>query len=256
MHHPTKACESYAIPAHLRDHVELITPTLHFDQPHANRPRVKRAGVTPQVVSGRGRSLGQPGSGSLPKTAPSGFSGALKKLSQAELKNCANVTTLNCLHAQYNLPASFEPKSSSNTIGIVEYTPQAYSASDLDLFFQQYSPSQVGERPVLYPIDNGVVQTTQTGFGFNGESNLDLQYALGLLGKNQPVGLYQVGDEVQGASFNNFLDGIDASYCTYEGSDDATEDGIYPAAVNCGVAPPSNVISTSYGYNEADLTPA
>lgn len=33
----------------------------------------------------------------------------------------------------------------------------------------------------------------------------------------QQVTLYQVGDLVEGASFNNFLDGIDASYCTFEG---------------------------------------
>ncbi len=31
-----------------------------------------------------------------------------------------------------------------------------------------------------------------------------------------------------GASFNNFLDGIDGSYCTYEGGDDPSQDGIYP----------------------------
>lgn len=42
--------------------------------------------------------------------------------------------------------------SSCNT---VEYTPQAYVASDLDLFFSNFSPSQVGERPVLYSIDGG-----------------------------------------------------------------------------------------------------
>lgn len=29
-------------------------------------------------------------------------------------------------------------------------------------------------------------------------------------------------------------------------------DGIYPASENCGVAPLSNVISTSYGYNEGE----
>lgn len=180
----------------------------------------------------------------MPKVAPEGFSGKLKQLLGLDLKNCANITTLSCLRAQYNLPPFFIPLSRTNTIGIVEYTPQAYSAADLDLFFNEYSPSQVGQRPVLESIDNGVVQTTQTGFGFNGESNLDLQYAMGLLGKQQPVRLYQIGDEVQGASFNNFLDGIDASYCTYEGGDDPEQDGIYPANVNCGVAPTSNVIST------------
>lgn len=44
----------------------------------------------------------------------------------------------------------------------------------------------------------GVVQTTQTGFNINGESNLDLQYGMALVTGAQPVQLYQVGDTVEG----------------------------------------------------------
>ncbi|EEB86589.1 hypothetical protein MPER_16404, partial [Moniliophthora perniciosa FA553] len=32
-----------------------------------------------------------------------------------------------------------------------------------------------------------------------------------------PVTLYQVGDIYLGASFNNFLDAIDGSFCDYQG---------------------------------------
>jgi hypothetical protein len=35
----------------------------------------------------------------------------------------------------------------------------------------------------------------------------------------QKVTLYQVGDYLEGASFNNFLDALDGSYCTYMGGD-------------------------------------
>ena len=38
----------------------------------------------------------------------------------------------------------------------------------------------------------------------------------------QKVTLYQTGDLVEGASFNNFLDALDSSYCTYSGGDSAT----------------------------------
>ncbi len=95
-------------------------------------------------------------------------------------------------------------------------------------------------------------------------------------------------DPIQGASFNNFLDGIDASYCTFEGGDDPIVDGIYPDPApggykcefnlllwrvdndraivftlprweylgqDCGKYKPAPVISTSYGYDEVDLTP-
>lgn len=60
----------------------------------------------------------------------------------------------------------------------------------------------------------------------------------------QQVTLYQAGDLpqgstfhsiptfeilltklVKGASFNNLLDALDASYCTFEGGDDPTQDG-------------------------------
>jgi hypothetical protein len=37
----------------------------------------------------------------------------------------------------------------------VEYTPQAYVASDLDMFFKNFSKSQIGERPTLVSIDGG-----------------------------------------------------------------------------------------------------
>jgi tripeptidyl-peptidase-1 len=50
----------------------------------------------------------------------------------------------------------------------------------------------------------GVGQSTQTGFQFNGESNLDLQYAMNLVnlkGSKQEVTLYQVGDIPQGVYF-------------------------------------------------------
>ena len=35
----------------------------------------------------------------------------------------------------------------------------------------------------------------------------------------QKVTLFQTGDIIEGASFNNFLDALDASYCTFEGGD-------------------------------------
>jgi tripeptidyl-peptidase I len=38
----------------------------------------------------------------------------------------------------------------------------------------------------------------------------------------QKVTLYQVGDDYEGASFGDFLDAIDSSYCTYAGGDSPT----------------------------------
>lgn len=38
----------------------------------------------------------------------------------------------------------------------------------------------------------------------------------------QKVTLFQTGDLEEGASFNNFLDALDSSYCTYQGGDNPT----------------------------------
>jgi tripeptidyl-peptidase-1 len=79
---------------------------------------------------------------------------------------------------------------------------------------------------------------------YNGESDLDLEYAMNLVTSHQPVTLYQVGDLnvgmsmhynpgptshlFTGASFNNFLDALDGSFCKYKGGDDPSLDAPYP----------------------------
>ena len=87
----------------------------------------------------------------------------------------------------------------------VEYTPQSYIPGDLDMFFKNFSSSQVGQRPVLKSIVGGALVTDEIGFGINGESDLDLQYSMSLVGKNQPVTLYQTGDPVQGENARTLL---------------------------------------------------
>jgi tripeptidyl-peptidase I len=129
----------------------------------------------------------------------------------------------------------------------VEYTPNVYSPSDIDVFARNFTPNAVGYRPKLASIDGGYIIPGTPSLANNGESNLDLQYAIGLT-YPLDVTVYQVGgtfvgvscrsvvssdriyvtDPVARGSFNNFLDGIDASYCTYLGGDDLTQDGIYP----------------------------
>lgn len=116
----------------------------------------------------------------------------------------------------------------------------------------------------MISIDGGTINVNGSGFPINGESNLDLQYAMALVGKEQPVTLYQVGDPIEGASFNNFLDALDGSYCTFEGGSDPSQDAVYPDPAqggykgkeDCGTATPAKVISTSYSYDEWELSPA
>ncbi|PPQ70652.1 LOW QUALITY PROTEIN: hypothetical protein CVT26_010074, partial [Gymnopilus dilepis] len=240
-------CESYHLPTHVAPHVELVTPSVHFDR------ILKKRGSS---VRPPARKIGLPGVGIKPKTT-----GTIDTIWN-DLQNCSITITPICLRALYNFV--HQPISGArNSYGIVEYTPQAYSQSDLDLFNQRFSKDLVGKGPRIESIDGGIVQTVQSDFDYNGESNLDLQYGMNLLnmfGAQQNVTLYQVGDLIQGGSFNNLLDALDGTYCSYRGGDDPSEDGIYPddsySSQDCGTIKPANVISTSYGYNEADLTPA
>ncbi|OBZ72683.1 Aorsin [Grifola frondosa] len=243
------ACDNtYHLPERVSKHVELITPTLHFDLKVKRGPAMKRSAA---------KNVGQPGFGPVsPKTT-----GKIQTIFN-ELEHCNEQITPICLRALYNFV--YTPfAASKNSIGIVEYTPQAYLPSDLDIFFTNFSKSQIGQRPTLVSIDGGTIDVPYEGFGYNGESDLDLQYAMSLVGKEQNVTLYQAGDDVVGASFNNFLDALDGSYCTFEGGNDPNWDAPYPDPYNggyegpnqCGGITPAHVISTSYSYNEYELTP-
>ncbi|KAJ8502390.1 hypothetical protein ONZ45_g11805 [Pleurotus djamor] len=245
------ACEEYHLPEHVAPHVDLVLPSVHFDaQVH------RRSDVNTPL------DLGQPSSGRGPKTT-GGLPSVPKELKfhnnnakAAAVDNCWSVLTPDCLRTLYNF--HYTPQvPEKNSFGVVEYTPQAYLQADLDMFHSNYSKEIVGKSPNLVSILGGVAQTYVQGWGYNGESDLDLEYAMNLATVKQNITLYQVG-----ASFNNFLNAIDGSYCSFQGGDDPFQDVPYPdtrsggyKAKDCGTVKPANVISTSYGYNEADLSP-
>ncbi|KAL8992304.1 MAG: hypothetical protein Q9169_007203, partial [Polycauliona sp. 2 TL-2023] len=232
---PHVSCSEYRIPEHVAPHVDFITPTVHFDAkiPQAvAQPIEKRApDATSTSTAAVGRpvqtkaalGIGAPSSGSLPKKGATLSRQTVLDELRNELRNCNQYITPNCLRALYLFPpgVTANPK---NSYGIVEYTPQAYLQADLDMFFANFSKNQVQRTPTLNSINGGVVQTEQQGFQFNGESDLDLEYAMTLINP-QKTTLYQVGDLVQGASFNDFLDALDGSYCA---GDDPLQDASYP----------------------------
>ncbi|KAH7872402.1 subtilisin-like protein [Lentinula edodes] len=245
------SCETYSVPADIRKHIDLIKPTVHFN----HRPSPKTTTKFKRAASGA--NLGKPGVSTVgPKKSPDATP------VPPSLENCDKMITLDCLKALYDVP-DFNPVSTdTNSYGILEFTPQAFLAGDLDLFFSNFSPSLVGVRPKTVLIDGGtVVQTTNQSFDFNGESDLDLEYGMSLVNP-QTVTLLQTGDLVEGAGFDNWLDAVDGSFCTFEGGDDPTQDGIYPDPLpggfkgpeSCGILAPPFVVSTSYGQDESTIT--
>ncbi|KAG9312119.1 peptidase S8/S53 domain-containing protein [Chiua virens] len=253
------ACDMYHLPKNIAPHVDFVTPSIHFDVKLTHHDSTEPA-----------RSVGQPGSGNGPKTT-----GKLNAPLPTDLSTCNEYITLECLHVLYGLEdtPSSTPK---NTFGIVEYTPQAYLQSDLDMFFGNFSPSLYRRSPHMISIDGGYVQTEYQGFDYNSESDLDLQYGMGLVRPSQTVTLYQASDMVEGPTQN-----YRNTYCTFEGGNNPNQDAMYPdmapggyegwfsfkilshynlptpvikGPLACGTTPLSNVISTLYSYNEADLS--
>jgi tripeptidyl-peptidase-1 len=99
--------------------------------------------------------------------------------------------------------------------------------------------------------------------------DLDFQVAYPIIYPQKTV-LFQTDDDVYQANytyegfFNNFLDAIDGSYCSYSAfgeTGNSVLDPSYPHNVpggymgklQCGKYKPTNVISISYGGQEADL---
>ena len=252
------ACGEYHVPRHVQAHIDFVTPTVHFDV------QVRERGV-------EGRAPGADGIGAWRGRHPTKMAHASEPVVD-DLAHCSGNITPDCLRALYGIPvlpadAKVHP---NNSFGVVQYTPQSYLGSDLDLFFSNYSQDQVHTRPVLRSVDGGDVFDLPD-LADNVEADLDLQYAMALVNPLS-VTLYQVGDlmETGSTSFNNFLDSIDAAYCVPQDLPGNTTtpgpapDAIYPDPLpggykgppNCGGYAASKVISTSYSYNEHDLTPA
>jgi len=152
-------------------------PTVHFDTKIVSNPnRKQEKRQIPEALQ-----PGQPGSGFLPKKGPTiAGPGANPDIAPQpfSLTTCNTQITPDCLRALYSFPNGTLAKSS---YGVVEYTPQAYLQSDLNLFYSNLAreiPS--GTAPIFDSIDGGVDQTTTQSFNDNGESDLDLEYAIAL----------------------------------------------------------------------------
>lgn len=162
---PHVACEEYSLPRVLREHIDFVTPSVHFDAKIKARSQEDSFELNKRETPGIGKKIGKPGGWSTPKFGHWLPQNQVIK----ELENCDEQIVPDCLRALYEFGpgVSANPK---NSYGIVEYTPQAYVPSDLDLFFANFSSKQIGERPILDSIDGGVVQQTNMSFDFNGSS--------------------------------------------------------------------------------------
>lgn len=98
---PHVACDEYSIPSGLADHIDLITPTVHFDA-KLRRERRREDDISKrEVLQGVYKGLGAPGSSSLPK---GGWQVPFDFNISGILSMCDKYITPDCLRALYEFP--------------------------------------------------------------------------------------------------------------------------------------------------------
>lgn len=267
------ACDKYHVPAAVQEHIDYITPGIKLMAPVG--------GDAAEGDELRRRMALQPRS---PKHARVPFkmqkqdSAALLEhlqlaASNDSLSTCDVAITPACVAALYQIPPG-TLANPSNSLGIFEAELQYWDQQDLDLFFANFTPQiPSGTHPTNHEIDGGVATTTALADA-GGESMLDLELAYPIV-YPQTITVWNVDDihyqtwanDTYTWGFNTLLDAIDGSYCTYSaynetgnapGIDpnypDPQPDGTgYNGTLQCGVYTPPNVISFSYGGQEADV---
>jgi tripeptidyl-peptidase I len=97
------ACEEYSVPEHLRDHIDFITPTVHFDA-KLNQPTKRSTDPKPAVQPAKAKSIGSATSNiAAPKDGGKIPFGEVI----AELEQCDTYITPDCLRALYLFPPNF-----------------------------------------------------------------------------------------------------------------------------------------------------
>ncbi|CZT09147.1 related to Tripeptidyl-peptidase sed1 [Rhynchosporium agropyri] len=255
--------EEYHLPKHIQEHVDYITPGIRL------RQRSAKVGAGDELLKRSDSTLS--GGGIRPRNV-----GDLPGFPQTNATNCDVYVTADCTRVQYDIPAASK-SAPGNKLGIYENNGIHYSRADLDVFYSHLYPHiPNGTYPEERLIDGafGAIETVDKFVAINdSEAALDFGTASPLI-YPQGLVLFQDGDEyweVEADSYgfwNNFLDAIDGSYCTYSAFNETgnckTEeclDPIYPdpspggykGELQCGVYKPTNVISISYEANEFAL---
>lgn len=175
------ACDEYALPRSVREHVDFVMPTVQLD------------GLKP-VSQTRPAALAL-----IPITGLTGVS------------KCSSLITIDCIRAIYDIPIG-KTNHSGNQLGIAEWADYLY-LPDLKIFFENFTnpkiPSDVV--PEFISIDGGKPSNLSVAKADEVvESALDFQTAYSIIWP-QTTRLYQNGDSINVDSvgtFNIFLDAL------------------------------------------------
>lgn len=102
--YPPPGCHSYSVPVHIKEHIDLIKPTVHFSHTVPSAPFQKRSF----------QPIGMPSSSTGPKT------NGVKVKEPPSLVNCDEIITPDCLRALYSI--DYKPVATrKNSYGIGQY---------------------------------------------------------------------------------------------------------------------------------------
>lgn len=258
------ACEQYHVPGHVQAHIDYATPGIMLVAPPetpTNAHRQKRS------VAPHGRRSGRTPKVSIPSDA------VHEAARSSNLSTCDQVITPQCIAALYNIPPSTLKHSyPNNTLGIFETEIQFWDQADLDAFFTNFTAGiPNGTYPYTINIDGGRGRANYSDEA-GVEAMLDLVVALPIV-YPQNITIYDVDDlnyqnwpnDTYTWGFNSLLDALDGSYCNYsaygETGDLKGVDPTYPdpsflgykGTLQCGAFRPPNVMSISYGGQEAEV---
>ncbi|EIM82266.1 family S53 protease [Stereum hirsutum FP-91666 SS1] len=149
--------------------------------------------------------------------------------SDAVPASCASTITPACLQSIYGVPTT-SASAPSNTLAVSGYIDEWANEADLKSFLSTYRTDISSSTTfTLQTLDGGSNPQTASEAGV--EANLDIQYTVGIA-TGVPVSFVSVGED-----FNDDVDGFLDQINLFLGQD----------------VPPT-VLSTSYSFNENDLT--
>ncbi|KAJ7093501.1 family S53 protease [Mycena epipterygia] len=154
-------------------------------------------------------------------------------VSNAVPASCATTITPACLQAIYNIPTTAATQS-TNKLGVSGFIEQFANSADLKEFLTSFRTGISSSTTfTLQTLDGGVNTQTRADAGI--EADLDTQYTIGLA-TGVPITFISVGE--------SNTDGVDGFM------------DIITALIKEATGTRPNVLTTSYGFDESDLSRA
>ncbi|CAK5263983.1 unnamed protein product [Mycena citricolor] len=177
---------SYSIPASLKSHLKVVTPTTSFSTPqHRMLAEVKDAGAEVEARAVSSDHITNPDNP----------------------LSCETLMTPRCLMAMYNIPKT-PAKNKTGSIAVTAFGLEY--ANDLDLFnfLKERRPDMNPNTTFGFiSVDGGLDDQTNDVAGVEG--NLDIQYTVGIA-TDVPINFVSVGTTTADGVYEGFLDVINS----------------------------------------------